>query len=155
MVGSSYLHSVADRRRKRLTSRNTACWLGAIGFRLLYLYFPGSSEISQKCYCYLLIFHWTSIQRLLQFFFCQRAKWSFVRETIVISRQGRSFRICQGNTPATWRTVVQLLFYSAVERYVLTQVAIIQKWEALLFRNTWSVLYSLCSENSFKPWHCK
>lgn len=38
MVRSSYLHSVADRRRKRLTSRETACWLRAIGFRLLYLF---------------------------------------------------------------------------------------------------------------------
>lgn len=52
-----------------------------------FTYFPGSSEISQKCYCYLSIFHWTSIQRLLQSFFLrQRAKWSFVKETIVISR---------------------------------------------------------------------
>lgn len=64
----------------------------------------------------------------------------------------RSFRICQGNTPAGWRTVVQLLLYGAAveKRGTSTQVAIIQKLVTPLVRNNCSVFSSLCSENSFE-----
>lgn len=83
---------------------------------ICFTYFPGSSEISQKCYCYLLIFHWTSVQRLLQFFSPESKVVVSQRNNCNFKASERSFRICQGNTPASRRTVVQLLFYSAVKR---------------------------------------